>query len=105
MPQGSRHSLEGLLLRGHGRLILQKDDGGRWRLDVERTAERWLGRRVRVDGIRNGFDELLVERIAPVSGIVARKLSRRPFLSSWEFASGVLSAMGLLALIVWLSAP
>lgn len=45
-------------------LILQRDDGGRWRLDAGRRADSLLGRRVRVQGTRSGFDLLDVQRIA-----------------------------------------
>lgn len=44
-------------------LVLQRDDGGRWRLDVGRRAESLLGRRVRVQGRRAGFDLLDVQQI------------------------------------------
>lgn len=65
MPRGRFHIEEGLLLRQRGDLILQRDDGGRWRLDGDAEAERMLGRRVRVEGIRSGFDLLEVTRIVP----------------------------------------
>lgn len=65
MPRGSRHVETGLLLRQRGRLVLQRDDGGRWRLDADADAERHLGMRVTVEGIRTNFDLLDVIRIAP----------------------------------------
>ncbi len=65
MSLGSRHSEVGLLLRESDWLILQRDDGGRWRLDAEVGAERLLGRRVRVEAVRSGFDLLDVRHIAP----------------------------------------
>ncbi len=34
MPLGSRHDEAGLLMREAGSLILQRDDGGRWRLEA-----------------------------------------------------------------------
>jgi hypothetical protein len=43
---------------------LQRDAGGRWRLDVDHGAERTLGQRVRVVGVRSGFDLLGVLRIS-----------------------------------------
>lgn len=67
MPLGTFHSEEGLLLRQRGGLILQRDDGGRWRLDAEPDAEQNLGRRVRVEGLRGDFDLLEVRRIVVVS--------------------------------------
>ena len=64
MPIGKFHREEGLLLRQRGRLILQKDDGGFWVLAADPLAEESLGRRVRVEGVRSGFNELEVARIA-----------------------------------------
>lgn len=63
MPRGSFHSETGLLLRQRGGLILQRDDGGRWRLSADADAEQLLGQRVRVEGLRSGFDLLEVTRI------------------------------------------
>jgi hypothetical protein len=63
MPIGKFHSEEGLLLRQRGRLILQKDDGGFWIVDADPDAERLLGLRVRVEGVRSGFNALDVARI------------------------------------------
>jgi hypothetical protein len=65
MPKGTRHDETGLLLREGHFLVLQRDDGGRWRLDTARRVERLLGRRVRVQGMRSGFDLLDVCRIEP----------------------------------------
>jgi hypothetical protein len=64
MPLGSRHDDAGVLLREHGQLILQRDDGGRWRLNADAAADAMLGGRVRVEGIRSGFDVLDVAHIA-----------------------------------------
>ncbi|MBX9846767.1 MAG: hypothetical protein K2Z80_33650 [Xanthobacteraceae bacterium] len=63
MPQGTRHVLTGLLLEHRGGLVLNVEDGGTWRLDVGRSARRLLGERVRVEGMRDGFDLLAVKRI------------------------------------------
>jgi hypothetical protein len=63
VPIGKFHAEEGLLLRQRGRLILQKDDGGFWLLEADREAERMIGSRVRVDGIRSGFNVLEIARI------------------------------------------
>ena len=63
MPLGTRHELIGLLLEDRGSLVLDVDDGGTWRLDAGRGARRLLGERVRVEGVRDGFDLLAVERI------------------------------------------
>ncbi len=63
MSRGQFHIEEGLLLRQRGGLILQRDDGGRWRLQADADAEKMLGQRVRVEAIRSGFDLLEVTRI------------------------------------------
>ena len=63
MPMGKFYSDEGLLLRQRGQLILQRDTGGRWRLDAEPEVENLLGLRVRVEGVRSDFDVLEVSRI------------------------------------------
>lgn len=57
------HTEEGLLLQQRGRLILQQDGGGFWVLDADPPAEQLLGCRVRVEGIRSGFNSLEVSRI------------------------------------------
>jgi hypothetical protein len=53
---------EGILLKQRGRAILQRDDGGFWILETE-EAEPLLGLRVRVEGIRSGFNSLDVSRM------------------------------------------
>ncbi len=63
MPIGSEHDETGRLLREGPSLILQRDDGGRWRLDLDPGDRAMLGRRVRVHGTRSGFDGLAVRRI------------------------------------------
>jgi len=60
---GKLQSEEGLLLRQRNALILQRDDGGRWRLSADQDAKELLGQRVRVEGIRSDFDVLDVVRI------------------------------------------
>ena len=65
MPRGTHHDETGLLLREGQFLVLQRDDGGRWRLEAGARADALLGRRVRVEGTRNGFDLLDVRRIEP----------------------------------------
>jgi hypothetical protein len=65
MPRGTQHDETGLLLRDGRFLVLQRDDGGRWRLDADPAALGLLGRRVRVQGTRSGFDLLDVRRIDP----------------------------------------
>jgi hypothetical protein len=63
MPMGSEHDETGRLLRARASLILQRDDGGRWRLKVDRSGEALLGARVRVLGTPAEFDMLAVRRI------------------------------------------
>lgn len=63
MPIGKFYAEEGLLLRQRGRLILQRDDGGFWILETDPGAEHMLGQRVRVEGVRSGFNALDVGRI------------------------------------------
>lgn len=65
MPLGSSHTETGLILQEGGVLILQRDDGGRWRIEEDRKVRRYLGRRVAVEGVRSGFDWLTVENITP----------------------------------------
>jgi hypothetical protein len=64
MPLGTSHSEKGLLLKENGQPVLQRDAGGRWRLEAGPELDGWLGRRVIVRGVRTGFDLLLVEDIA-----------------------------------------
>lgn len=52
-----------MILWEAGQLMLQRDDGGRWRLDALIRAESLVGRRMRVRGIRSGFDLLDVTAI------------------------------------------
>lgn len=63
MPIGTTHDEIGILLREGHWLVLQRDGGGRWRLDAGRKAEQYLGQRVRVQGTRSGFDFLSVREI------------------------------------------
>jgi hypothetical protein len=63
MPIGKFYAEEGLLLQQRGKPILQRDDGGFWILEVDRGAEELLGQRVRVEGVRSGFNSLEVSRI------------------------------------------
>lgn len=60
MPIGSQHIETGLMLKNGQNLILERDAAGRWWLDASRKASRLAGRRVRVQGIRDGYDLLAV---------------------------------------------
>jgi hypothetical protein len=68
MPRGSRHVETGVLLEGPHGLVLRRDEGGEWQLDAPFSARRLVGRRVRVEGVRDGFDLLAVTAIEPVNG-------------------------------------
>jgi hypothetical protein len=66
MPKGTLHNETGLLVTQGPALYLRRDEGGHWRLDaVPMKARKWLGRRVTVEGERDGFDLLAVRRIEP----------------------------------------
>jgi hypothetical protein len=63
MPLGTRHTETGVLLIEGPDIVLDRDGGGRWRLDAPRSAMKLVGQRVRITGIRDGFDLLAVETI------------------------------------------
>lgn len=69
MSRGTRHDLIGMLLRSRdtGGLVLDVPGEGAWRLDLGIVAawraRRLVGIRVRVAGVRDGFDLLAVETI------------------------------------------
>jgi hypothetical protein len=65
MPIGSRHDETGLLMKEERCLLLMCDDGGRWRLDTDPDVAALAGRRVRITGVRTGFDLLAVETVTP----------------------------------------
>lgn len=66
MPLGSTVDESGLLLRDGAGLILQRDDGGRWRLDASPRYRELEGRRVRLKGKRSSFDLVDVEALDPL---------------------------------------
>jgi hypothetical protein len=53
----------GLLLNSTRGFVLQTDEGGVWALDVGRQAQKLLGSRVTVEGVRSAFDRLDVDWI------------------------------------------
>ena len=65
MPRGTQHTETGLLLEDAPLLVLDRDGGGRWRLDAPQSAAKLVGQRVRLTGVRDGFDLLAVETIEP----------------------------------------
>lgn len=56
MPRWTPIDLTGLLLRDGDRLALRPDGGGEWRLDAGGKYAALVGQRVRVTGVRAGFD-------------------------------------------------
>lgn len=65
MPMGTRHAATGRLRRAGCLWALDVDGGGTWRLDGAPGIDEWVGRRVTVEGVREGFDLLAVDRIEP----------------------------------------
>lgn len=63
MSIGSTHDEVGVIEVEAGELVLRRDDGGRWRLDAPVRADLYLGQRMRVRGMRSGFDLLDVTAI------------------------------------------
>jgi len=98
---GSHYDETGLLLSGENGLVLERDGGGTWRLDINKNAAAYLGHRVHIKGMRIGFDVLDVYSIEPLNC----RIKRTGFISSWQFILGFLSvwaAVGLaLAVISW----
>lgn len=64
MPVGSHHRLEGRLTQSPRGLLLRLEDQGIWALDTDPDAEALIGKRVKVEGTRSGFDRIDVEWIA-----------------------------------------
>lgn len=69
MPMGTTHDEAGWLNEQNGELLLRRDEGGAWRLDAGLIqtwkARRFVGARVRVQGVRVDFDTLALKRIEP----------------------------------------
>ena len=66
MHRPNRHELTGILLENGLYPIIRMADGGEWRLEVPKRHKHFLGTRVKVTGMRDGFDLLAVDRIEPV---------------------------------------
>ena len=66
MPLWTEHIETGCLAHEHGTLVLLRDDGGRWRLETMIDVGPLLGCRVRISGVRCGFDVLDVTAMARV---------------------------------------
>lgn len=65
MSIGSHHDEFGLLVRDNDLLYLQRDAGGHWEIDAPSKTWDLLGRRVRVIGVRTGFDRLTAKQVTP----------------------------------------
>lgn len=63
MPRGTTHSIDGLLVTGSPYPLLRPDNGGAWRLDLPAKFRSLFDRRVRIEGIRCGFDMLDVTKV------------------------------------------
>src|SRR3546814_9902526 len=72
MPLGSRHIETGLLLVEGAWLILNRDQGGRWRLDVSSRARKLLGQRVRIEGAQDAVR--LEPGVGPLRGVGIRQM-------------------------------
>lgn len=64
MPRNRPITLEGILLLNGRQLILQMPGGGQWRLLALGRHTDMLGRRVRVEGGREGHDVIGVDKIS-----------------------------------------
>lgn len=63
MPLGTKHDESGVMLAERGQIFLQRDDGGRWRLETRKPISHLVGQRVRVKGVRDAFDILAASSI------------------------------------------
>jgi hypothetical protein len=66
MPKGTTHRETGILVKDGFTLFLRTDNGGHWRLDADFRTLRFIGKRVTVQGVRDGFDLLAVTGIKAV---------------------------------------
>ena len=65
MIDGTRHEFTGLLAADGPELVLRLSDTRTWTLRAAAGLERYVGRQVRVSGVRHG-QELHVDTIMPV---------------------------------------
>lgn len=63
MLLGSRHRFEGHLGKARRGLLVHVEDGGIWAIDADADASALVGKRVKVEGTRSGFDRIAVEWI------------------------------------------
>lgn len=73
MPRGTTHEVTGWLNEQRpGFYSIRVDGGGEWRVDpglgwnVPRAIRRLVGRRVRLVGVRDGFDLLAATQVQAV---------------------------------------
>ena len=97
MPRGSQHVEIGYLDHDGRSFGLRRDDGGRWRLHLPRRGRRMIGRRVRIEAMRVGHDELDVSRIEPLDPAAASP-SRRMLIHAILLSAA--AAIGLLAWVI-----
>ena len=97
MSIGSSINECGLLLRDGTTLVLRRDGGGRWRLDLDSIPHALIGRRVSVMGTRSGFD------IVDVMSICAEGEPHPP-VSSQRLDRATLGAALLVSasILVWI---
>lgn len=57
----------GVMLREGRRTNLYVDGGGYWELDLLARHLRFVGQRVRVQGVRSGFNRIDVERLSTIA--------------------------------------
>lgn len=91
MSIGSKHQESGLLVKEGNALLLQRDDGGYWRLEAPRKAYRLVGQRVELVGSRCGFDELIVERI-----IANGRVFHQAWTMRWQVGAAIAVTLVLL---------
>ncbi len=86
--------------------VLMLDGGGRWRLELDPGYEAWLGRRVRVEGVRSGFDRIDVETIVaegrPDEVLPQGRGSGRALRVEFFIIASISVIALLLALAAWL---
>jgi len=63
VSRGTKHTLEGVVRRENGYLVLDTGGGGKWRLEGIWRPNKYLGKAVVIEGVRDGFDLLYVKRI------------------------------------------
>lgn len=66
MPMRSPQDESGLLLERDGQPILQRDDGGAWRLEFTCRYQHLLGKRVHITGSRDEFDLIAVNTVKAI---------------------------------------